>query len=607
MAINPSPVVNQMQALTNPDEAKVTATTTPAPSFLQAPAVQTPSTITAPAGLSTAQQILQTEGISSSRQLLDSMKVPSAKDIIAGEGITSAKDILEKEGLKIQRQKLLQEEMDLRQKELDYMKNYKFDANTFNPTAYETKYGNLDFKEAKLEYDTGWSNENNYYSYNFVIDGTKYVFMPEEVAMRGLKGSDNKQRINYAFLDKETWKALTETSQAMDLSNMNMSSLQTNNPTKDPRRQFNPNDTSKVQGRGFLFSKEDWKKFKTEHLDDSWRGWGSLDLNYGLERNKYGGDVQGISQLPSGELVYITQPSGGYDQVSTYISSDGRAWHYWYNKAKRKTLLQKAFGAVGDVFNAVPLLPEIIVFATGGAAAPFYPAMKGSQAVAAGGDLGDVLTTMGTAYIATSPVMQNATASLTETFTPALGATAAKVAAGAVVNAGYAGTIAALTGQDIGKAVTTGALTGGFSASTPAIAEAIFGDIKAIDSMAGTLNMKRAELQNLVVASFGNAAINSAVYDRDFNEMFTQSLVSSGLSISAANTIEKNMRAGGNYNAAAIARARRGTQLVVQATARSAIRGTDINVELERALMNFTKGEVKREVLNVAKDIGEKK
>ena len=601
-----------MQALTNTDEAKVTATTTPAPSFLQAPAVQTPSKITAPAGLSTAQQILKTEGISSSRQLLDSMKVPSAKDIIASEGITSAKDILEKEGLKVQRQKQLQDEMDLRQKELDYMKNYKFDANTFNPTAYETKYGNLDFNNSYVYYDYGNFKDNNdvAFTYRYHINGEDYIFMPESVALTGAKGNNNAQLVNYGFLNKETWKALAENSQAIDLSNLDASALTlnaTNHPPTATIRQTKVPETAyeKLQTTGYLFKKEDFDNFYNTYLDGKFRKWGSLDPIYGTAKNQYGGDVQGLSQLPSGELVYITQPSGGYDQVSTYINSEGTAWWHWYNAPKRKTVLQKFVGGVGDVLNAVPFLPEIIVLATGGAAAPFYPAMKGSQTVAAGGDLGDVLTTMGTAYVATTPVMQNATASLSKTFVDSgvMTATTANIAAGAVVNAGYAGTVAALTGQDVGKAITTGALTGGFSAGTPAIAEAIFGDIKAIDSMAGTLNMTRPQLQNLVVSSFGNAAISSAVYDRDFSEMFTQSLVSSGLSISAANTIEKNMKAGGNYDAAAIERAKRGTQLVVQATARSAIRGTDINVELEKAMMKFTE----REVLSAAKDFGQKK
>lgn len=618
MAINPNPggIDYQMKTFSKPGEADVNVPFVGGQPQLAVPPGFAEKSKVMTTGQTTAQSILQQEGISSSKQLLSSMQVPTAKDILAEAGITSPTEILEKENIKQKNQALLAEEMELRQKELDYMKNYKFDANTFNPTAYETKYGNLDFKDAKIGLGWGWKDESLFYAYKYHIDGEEYYFMPESVATKGVVGPDNKQRYNAAFLNKDTWSALAESSQAIDLSNMDVSKL-TKAQYKDPRFNATDDQLKAAQTRGFLFSEEDFIKFKDTYLDNKeggavWRNWGSLSSNYGTGRNQYGGDIQGMSQLPSGELVYITQPSTGYDQVSTYIDSQGTPWLHWYNAPRRKTLLQKAVGGIGDVLNAVPLLPEVLVLATGGPASPFAPyyiAAKGSQAYAAGGDLGDVITSMGTAYIATSPVMQNATASLSKTFTDSglMTATTAKVAAGAVVNAGYAGTIAALTGQDVGKAITTGALTGGFAAGTPAIAEAIFGDVAAIDSMAGTLNMTRPQLQNLVVSSFGNAAISSAVYDRDFNEMFTQSLVANGLSVSAANTIEKNMRAGGKYDAAAIARAKKGTQLVVQATARAAIRGTDVNKELEAAMMKFTKDEVKRGVLTTAKEIGQKK
>jgi hypothetical protein len=530
------------------------------------------------------------------------MKVPSAKDILAEAGIPSAADVLGKEKKKQEAQAAWQKEMGLREQEKEFMRNYKISAESLNPTAYETKYGNLDFKDAKISNGWGFQDEGVFAAYQYRIDGKKYYFLPEEVATKGAIGRDNNQRYNPAFLNKDTWAALAEKSQAMDLSNMDTSKLQRIEHSPEYAG-FNITDDriKAAQTPGFLFSEEDWKSFDKEHLDGKWYVWGALHPEYGLGRNQKGGNIQGISQLPSGELVYVTQPSGGYDQVSTYLDSQGWAWHHWYDKGGGGFLGDVVRG-VGDFLGSVPFLPEIIALTVPGGA-QFYPAMKGSQAVAAGGDLGDVVTTMGTAYLATSPVMQNATASLTETFTPALGATSAKVAAGAIVNAGFAGTVAALTGQDVGKAVTTGALTGGFAAGTPAIAEVMFKGTD-VTALANSVGLNKAQFQNTVVSSLGNSAIQAAVNNRDFGEMFTQSLVVNGLSTAAANKVYDNFK--GNLSDKELQKAIRGTQLVVQATSRAAIRGTDVEKELERAMMSFAKGEIAGVQKDITKAVVEK-
>ena len=194
--------------------------------------------------------------------------------------------------------------------------------------------------------------------------------------------------------------------------------------------------------------------------------------------------------------------------------------------------------------------------------------------------------------------MQNMTSSLTETFTPAFGSTAtAEIAATAVVQAGFAGTMAALTGQDVEKAVMAGALSGGFRAGTPAIAEAMFKGTD-VTKLANSIGLEKAQFQNITVSALSNSAIQAAVYDRDFGEMFTQSLVVNGLSTSAANKVYNSFK--GNMDNDQLQKAIRMTKLTVQATARSAIRGTDINVELNRALSSFTQSSV----LDVAKGVG---
>jgi len=364
--------------------------------------------------------------------------------------------------------------------------------------------------------------------------------------------------------------------------------------TVEQGRTFGEDQRKAMQSRGFLFSEEDFNSFREQYLDGKWGDWGSLHPEYGLGKNQRGGDIKGISQLPSGELVYVTQASGGHDHVSTYLDSQGTAWLHWYDKPSG------ILADIGNFLNSVPLLPEIAVLATGGPASPFLPyyaAAKGAQTYAAGGDLGDVAASVVGATVATSPVMQNMTSSLAKTFTPTMGATAANVAAGAVVNAGFAGTMAALTGQDVEKAVMAGALSGGFQAGTPAIAEFMFKGTD-VTKLAGSIGLTKAQFQNITVSALGNSAIQAAVYDRDFGEMFTQSLVVNGLSTSAANKVYNNFK--DNMDNDQLQKAVRMTKLTVQATARSAIRGTDINVELNRALSSFTQSSV----LDVAKDVG---
>jgi hypothetical protein len=590
LAINPNPVDQQMTALTQVGPQPIAPTSVGIQAQPSTPPGFTPKPQT------TAQSILQSEGISSSKQLLSSMKVPSAKDILAEAGIPSAADVLGKEKKKQEAQAAWQKEMNLREQEKEFMKNYKITAESLNPTAYETKYGNLDFKDAKISNGWGWQEDGVFSAYQYRIDGKKYYFLPEEVATKGAIGRDNNQRYNYGFLNKDTWAALAEKSQAMDLSNMDTSKLQRIEHSSEYAG-FNITDDrlKAAQTRGFLFSEEDWNSFRTEHLDGKWRDWGALSPHYGVGKNQYGGNIQGLSQLPSGELIYVTQPSGGHDSVSTYIASDGQAWLHWYDKPSG------ILADIGNFLNSVPLLPEIAVLATGGPAsplAPFYPAMKGAQVHAAGGDLGDVAASVVGATVATSPVMQNATASLTETFTPAFGSAAtAEIAATAVVQAGFAGTMAALTGQDVEKAVLAGALSGGFQAGTPAIAEAMFKGTD-VTKLANAIGLEKAQFQNITVSALSNSAIQAAVYDRDFGEMFTQSLVVNGLSTSAANKVYNSFK--GNMDNAQLQKAIRMTKLTVQATARSAIRGTDINVELNRALSSFTTSTV----LDTARDVG---
>lgn len=558
-------------------------TTSTAQSILQTEALTSPT------------QILKKEGISSSKQLLESMKVPTSKEILASAGITSPTDILESEKKKQDAQMAVSKEMQLRQEELDYMKNFKFDVNVFNPSTYDTKYGELDFDNSYVYNDYRIDKDNIDLTYRYHINGEDYIFMPESVAMTGAKGENNAQRYNAAFLDMDTWKAMSEVSQAIDLSSLNMGALTLNAENHPPtatirQTKVNPDNYTKLQTTGYLFKKEDFDTFYDTYLKDTWYKWGSSyssesGQTYGTGRGQLGGDIKGIATDKNGNLIYVTEAPRGYDQSASWITKDGPRYQ-WYNEPSG------LLADIGNFFSSIPFLPEAIaIFVPGGA--QFYPAMKGSQAYAAGGELGDVIASMATAYagqtLATSNLANSMADSLVKegVFTELA---TAKIASAAITNAAFNGSIAALTGGDISKAMVTGALTGGLSAGTPAIAEAIFGDVKAIDTMASSIGMNRAQFQNIVVGSVAQASVASAVNNQDFMDSLTSTLVSNGLSTVAANkvgsyylnSIGKTASELNMSEKELLTKYTQNTRLLVQASARAAVRGEDINVALQR-------------------------
>jgi len=603
LAINPNPVDEQMTALTQVGPQPIAPTSVGTQTQPSVPPGFTPKPQT------TAQSILQSEGISSSRQLLDSMKVPSAKDILASAGITSTADILGGEKKRQDAQTEWQKEMDLKEKEKEFMKDFKFSPDDFNATVYDTKFGKLDLKEATVGYDTGWADQDLFYTYLFrqkipkpdnvepgwvSPENQDFVFLPESVITNGIKGKDNAQKYNYGFLDPATMEYLKNHAQYIDMSDTNMSKLNLTNYTQDPNREFTPESAAKLE-RGFLFDRATFQSFSDSYLKGKWRSWGSLNPDYGSAKGKYGTDIKGIAKFPNDTYVYMTQPSGGHDQVVTYLNNAGEAYIYWYDAPKRKTVLQKVVGAFGDLFNAIPFSAELLVIATGGAAAPYYPSIKGAQTVAAGGDLGQTVTSIAIAALPQSGVVKGITDSTTSYIATNFGVetVTAEVMASAVVSAGFNGSIAALTGQDVEKAIIAGALTGGIQAGIPAVAKELFKDVD-VSGVAESLNMTTKQFQNVLVSSVGNAAVSSAVYNRDFFETFSQTLVTSGLSVSAANKVASQFES--TADPKKVQQAVNLTRATVSAGARSAIRGTDFNIELERSLTGLVSSTVKKEM-----------
>lgn len=579
----------------------------------------------------TAKSILQSEGISSSRQLLDKMKVPSAKEILASAGITSPTDILAAEKKKQEADSL---ETYYQEQEKEFLKNYKFDPNDFNPTQYETKYGVINLKDMKYSNGTHFpkSEVNVTIAFTDPKTGEMYHFLPEGFINQGAKNSQNNNQVyNTAFLNKDTYEALKNYGQYIDISDTDFSFIEQEateqvtpnlqsftktdfyteefqdatgatfyRPSEEALAKMNANTSlfkNKLQeGNGFIFSSEDWKKFSQEHLDGNYYNWGALSDKYGIQ---YGGDIAGIAEK-DGKLIYVTSSPDpkkyGHDAMSSWIDDTANVNYYWYNKPKRKKdpLSQFVYG-VGDVFNAIPFGAELLVIATGGAALPYYPSIKGAQTVSAGGDLGQTLTSMAIAALPQTGIMEGISASTTDYIATTFGveAATAQVMSSAIISAGFNGTIAALTGQDVEKAVIAGALTGGIQAGIPAVAKELFKGVD-VSGVAKTLNMTEKQFQNVLVSSVGNAAVASAVYGRDFFETFSQTLVTSGLSQAAANEVKDQFAS--TADPKKVQQAVNLTRATVSAGARSAIRGTNFDMELQKSFAGLINTSVNRQM-----------
>lgn len=623
------------------DEVKEVTQTPSAvpPGFDQAPTsfaksiLQTESLTSSPL---TAKSILASEGVSSSKQLLDSMKVPTAKDIIAGAGVTNASQILEKEKIKkdaaIAFQKEMQEKAEqeayYQKQEQEFLRNYKFDPADFNPTQYDTKYGVIDFKDMVYSNGAHFSDPSINLNVTLMLTdpntGEAYHFLPEKFISGGAKNpTNNAQMYNSAFLKRETLNKIVDYGQYIDLSETDFSFLEKGvgeispqsfrktdyyteefkdalgttfyKPTEENLANLNKGATTvkNVLGsKGFVFSDKDWTEFNNTYLQGNYHKWGSKNNYYGTV---YGGDILGMAEK-DGQLIYVTQAGDprayGYDALSSWINSDGSSQYYWYKKPKRKKdFFSKIVYGVGDIFNAVPFGAELLVIATGGAAAPYYPAIKGAQTVAAGGDLGQTITSMAIAALPQTGVMKGVTDATTKYLTTnfLLEAATAQVVSSAIISAGFNGSIAALTGQDVEKAVIAGAITGGIQAGVPAVAKEVFKGVD-VSGIAKTLNLNEKQFQNILVASVGNAAISSAVYKRDFFDSFSQTLITSGLSQAAANKVASQFSATADKKQ--VEYAVKLTQATVNAGARSAIRGTDFDQELQRSFQGLVSKEV---------------
>jgi hypothetical protein len=424
-------------------------------------------------------------------------------------------------------------------------------------------------KELNDRYNKIWQEEKNAaptqkeetaYTYNLVsTDGKKkqdYVFLPESFALTGANGAGG-YHFNTAFLKQDTWKALFEQSQPINLDGVGIKAGDT------------------ALGRGYLFKPEDWNNFKKNNLD------GNFKIN--TYNNAYIPDnlpIQGIGNV-NGKLVYVRQAGYkvGKDVVnSAYIDETG------YARYSYKTEHSGVRGVAQDLaegFAGIPFAPEFIGLATGSPA--LYASLKGLQTAGMGGDLGDVFKSMAVNYATASVAAElpsygkalggNIAA------TTGMSATAANFVGGAVMGATFNGTVAAVMGADVEKAMLAGAIGGGAQATAAEFTNTVFGSEANVETLASATNLTKAQFQNIFTGAVASGTIAEAVQGKDFMDAFSTSLVSQGVSTAAANQVAKGLDK--NLSPQARKTIVQSTQVYIAASARAAIRGEDIQTALK--------------------------
>lgn len=107
----------------------------------------------------------------------------------------------------------------------------------------------------------------------------------------------------------------------------------------------------------------------------------------------------------------------------------------------------------------------------------------------------------------------------------------------AITNAGINGIAAALMGQDVGKAMLAGSVQGAVQVNASDFLKTAFGE-ETFKSLSETLNIKPEDMEKVVVRSLSKGA-GAMAYNKNFFTTFRDSLISEGLSLSAANTATK--------------------------------------------------------------------
>jgi hypothetical protein len=191
-------------------------------------------------------------------------------------------------------------------------------------------------------------------------------------------------------------------------------------------------------------------------------------------------------------------------------------------------------------------------------------------------------------------------------------AAVAKFAAGSIVGAAFNGTLAAAQGQDVGDAMKTGAIRGGIGATATEITINIFGGTEGaaagaerVGKLAKTVNLSSSQFSNIFAGAISSGAIASAVQGKDFFDAFAESLIARGISTAAANQIKTTLQTDTKMSAENIKIIEKNTRNIIEAMARSAVRGEDYETALKRVTFMSAKGGLELGGSILGKTIGE--
>lgn len=558
-----------------------------------------------------ASDILQGAGFTGAKDVLRSLYVEKPGSILEAEGISAA-SILEdyrKEQAAFRQQQNIaniatKAEEDLRKKEQEFIKNYKYNLPQYDDKKFKTKYGELSFNNARIEPNrsvgTFWNagdttlsggapREHESFSYLIRDDGfNEYVFLPESYVLKGKDWGDKKV-YNTGFLNKETLQYLYNETQPIDIEALK--SIQMKGAVA---AEGLPHAAD--FGRGFLFTKKQYQDFENTYLKNKFFNTYDFDQDYA---NKT--PILGIGEY-NGELVYV---KGNYQEGrSTYhslrIDSTGTLNGTIFTKGKSGPI--KEFNEITEAIASIPFAPEIAFIASGGNPA-VYASMKALQVHGQGGDSGDILKAAGTAYVTASVGNELSTygdsfgASIQTASGGAISAGVANTIGNAVVNAGFNGFVAAATGQDIEDAMLTGAISGGLGANAGEITNTIFGGAENVAALSKTLNLTVPQTQRIFTGAIASGAINSVVKNQSFMDAFTESLIVQGVSQSGANAVGNSLK--GTLSPKALKAVQDNTRIFLQASARAAVRGEDMETAIAR-VAPYLQGRAIGQTINIA-------
>jgi hypothetical protein len=386
-----------------------------------------------------------------------------------------------------------------------------------------------------------------------------YVFLPEDVLLKGIDGPGG-QYFNTGFLEQNTWASLIEKAQPIDLSGIGEGGVKVG-------------DTS--LGRGFLFKQTDWLDFSS-NIDSRWVKNSGFNSAYAPDNMP----ILGIANI-NGELQYVREAGYkvGKDRVN-FVSVDKTGYMKW-NYSEEHSGLRGVAQDFSQAFAQIPFAAEVVGIATGNPA--LYASLKAVQTAGAGGDLKDVTKTavisFVTAQVGSSLANYGQSVGSSISSVTGLPEGVSNFLGGAIVGSATNGVIASVTGGDVNKAMLAGAVGGGFSASAADFTNTVFGGEANVANIAKSVNLAPKQFQSIFTGAVANGAIAAGVYDKDFIEVFSQSLITQGLSVSAANAVAKNL--GDNVSPAQRKIIAQNTALFVRTAAHAAINKVDLNDALK--------------------------